>query len=85
MASEFTRAEEDASVQVQEEAGEVVTNDVVIGMFEDGLEDEIIIQVIKSSEVDFDVSPATLGELRRIGLSPAVISAMIAAAGRLDP
>ena len=81
VASEFTRAEEDASVQVQEEAGEVVTNDVVIGMFEDGLEDEIIIQVIKNSEVDFDVSPATLGELRRIGLSPAVISAMIAAAG----
>ena len=81
VASEFTRAEQDATVQVQEEAGEVVTNDVVIGMFEDGLEDEIIIEVIKNSEVDFDVSPATLGELRRMGLSPAVISAMIAAAG----
>ncbi len=81
VAREFTRAEEDASVQVQEEAGEVVTNEVVIAMFEDGLEDEIIIEVIRNSEVDFDVSPATLGELRRIGLSPAVISAMIAAAG----
>ena len=43
----------------------MVTNDVVIGMFEDGLEDEIIIQVIKSSEVDFDVSPATLVEAHR--------------------
>ena len=40
-------------------------------MFEDGLEDAIIIQVIKTAEVDFDVSPATLGELRRTGLSPA--------------
>ncbi len=85
VAREFTRAEEDASVQVQEEAGEVVTNEVVIGMFEDGLEDEIIIEAIRNSEVDFDVSPATLGELRRIGLSPAVISAMIAAAGGYPP
>ena len=88
VAREFTRAEEDASVQVQEkqeEAGEAITNDVVIGMFKDGLDDTIIIQVIKSSEVDFDVSPATLGDLQRMGLSPAVISAMIAAAGRSDP
>lgn len=58
-----------------------LTDDAVIGMFNDGLDDEIIIQVIRTSDVDFDVSPATLGELQRLGLSPAVISAMIAAAG----
>lgn len=83
-AGEFTRAEQDALAEVRErleEEGEVLTNDAVIGMYNDGLDDEIIIQVIRTSEVDFDVSPATLGELRRLGLSPAVISAMIAAAG----
>ena len=83
VAREFTRAEQDALAMVRErlgEEGEVLTNDLVIGMFKDGLDDEIIIQVIKTSEVDFDVSPETLGELQRLGLSPAVISAMIAAA-----
>ena len=85
VAGEFTRAEQEALAQARErleEAGDVLTNDAVIGMFKDGLDDEIIIQVIRTSEVDFDVSPGTLGELRRQGLSPAVISAMIAAAGR---
>ena len=84
VAGEFTRAEQDALAEVRErlaEEGEVLTNDAVIGMFNDGLDDEIIIQVIRTSDVDFDVSPATLGELQRLGLSPAVISAMIAAAG----
>ena len=88
VAGEFTRAEQDALAKVRErlgEAGDVLTNDVVIGMFRDGLDDEIIIQVIRTSEVDFDVSPATLGELQREGLSPAVISAMITAAGRAVP
>ena len=61
VASEFTRAEEDASVQVQEEAGEVVTNDVVIGMFEDGLEDEIIIQVSYTTTLSTSIAhPARL-------------------------
>ena len=88
VAGEFTRAEQDALAKVRErlgEAGDVLTNDAVIGMFRDGLDDEIIIQVIRTSEVDFDVSPATLGELQREGLSPAVISAMITAAGRAVP
>ena len=84
VAGEFTRAEQDALAKARErlgETGDVLTNDAVIGMFKDGLDDEIIIQVIRTSEVDFDVSPATLGELQRQGLSPAVISAMVAAAG----
>ena len=84
VAGEFTRAEQDALAQARErlgEAGDLLTNDAVIGMFKDGLAEEIIIQVIRTSEVDFDVSPATLGELQRQGLSPAVISAMVAAAG----
>ena len=84
VAGEFTRAEQEALARARErlgEAGDLLTNDAVIGMFKDGLDDEIIIQVIRTSEVDFDVSPATLGELQRQGLSPAVISAMVAAAG----
>lgn len=88
VAREFTRAEQDALAMVRErlgEAGDVLTNDLVIGMFQDGLDDEIIIQVIRTSEVGFDVSPPTLGELQRLGLSPAVISAMVEAAGRWVP
>ena len=75
VAAALSRAEQDAR-------GHVVTNDVVIGMFEDGLDDKIIIQVIETSQVAFDVSPATLGDLNRLGLSEDVISAMITAAGR---
>ena len=88
VAREFTRAEQDALARVRErlgEAGDVLTNDPVIGMFQDALDDEIIIQVIRTSEVDFDVSPPTLGQLQRLGLSPAVISAMVEAAGRWVP
>lgn len=88
VAGEFTRAEQEALAKARErlgEAGDVLTNDAVIGMFKDGLDDEIIIQVIRTSVVDFDVSPATLGELQRQGLSPAVISAMVAAAGDWAP
>lgn len=71
------RLEEEA----QESAERVLTNDVVIGMVRDGLPDEVIIQVIEASEVDFDVTPAALGELNREGLSAALISAMVRAAG----
>lgn len=62
-------------------AGEVVTNADVLRMIEEGLPDAIVIQVIETSEVEFDVRPATLVQLNRQGVSQAVISAMIAAAG----
>ena len=88
-AAEVRQAEEAAAaraLQLQEEAreraGRVITNPQVVQMFKDDLADEIIIQVIQTSEVDFDVSPEALVELNREGLSAAVISAMVAAAGR---
>ena len=72
-------------VEAAERAERVLTNADIVGMVNDGLPDEVIIQLIESSEVDFDLSPATLGELNRRGLSSDVISAMIAAAGGVPP
>ena len=60
-------------------AGEVVMNEDVLRMVEEGLPDVIIIQVIEMSDDQFDVTPATLVQLNRRGVSQAVISAMIAA------
>ena len=83
-AAGLARVEQDAIEQDRQDsarADEVVTNQDVLRMIEEGLPDAIIVQVIETSDVEFDVSPDTLVELNRIGVSPAVISAMIAAAG----
>ena len=63
-------------------ADDVITNGDIVAMLNDGLPDEIIIRVIETSVVDFDVSPRALGEFSRQGLRSApVISAMMAATG----
>lgn len=69
----------------QEEVDRTIRNDDIVSMYRDGIADEVILEVIRTSEVDFDVSGGTLAELSREGLSPAVIAAMVAAAGRSDP
>ncbi|MCE2399225.1 MAG: hypothetical protein J4F34_09415 [Gemmatimonadetes bacterium] len=85
---ELRRVEQEAidrAEQLREAAAEraesTLTNEDIVEMFEEDLSDEIIIQLIETSEVDFDVSRAEVIELNRRGLSSAVISAMIAAAG----
>ena len=85
---EVRRVEQEAidrAEQLREAAAEraesTLTNEDIVEMFEEDLSDEIIIQLIETSEVDFDVSRAEVIELNRRGLSSAVISAMIAAAG----
>ena len=90
-AAALSQADEDAAVrggqlqsEAEEEANRAIRNDDIVSMFRDGLADEVILEVIRTSEVDFDVSPATLGELNREGLSSAVIAAMVAAAGRSE-
>ena len=88
-ADEIVRARDDAEAraeqlneEAQESAARILTNDEIVGMFRDGLPDQVIIQVIEASEVDFDVTPAALRKLNRAGLSAALISAMVRAAGR---
>lgn len=85
---ELRRVEQEAmdrAEQLREAAAEraesTLTNEDIVEMFEEDLSDEIIIQLIETSEVDFDVSRAAVIELNRQGLSSAVITAMIAAAG----
>jgi len=55
--------------------------DDIVAMARDGLADEVIIEVIRTSAVDFDVSREALAELSEEGLSAAVIAAMVRRAG----
>lgn len=58
-------------------AQDKVTNQSVIEMTEQGLDAEIIISFIANSDVDFDISPATLSALKEKGVPSAVIAEMI--------
>lgn len=58
-------------------AQDKVTNQSVIEMTEQGLDAEIIISFIANSDVDFDISPATLSALKEKGVASAVIAEMI--------
>ena len=66
--------------QTADAADEILTNGDIIALAGDGLADDVIIEIIETSEVDFDVSREALGILTQEGLSPAVIAAMVRAA-----
>lgn len=86
-AADLRRVEEDAAARDQQRrlAGQnVLGNDDIVAMARDGIADQVIIEVIRTSAVDFDVSREALAELSEEGLSAAVIAAMVAAAGGLD-
>lgn len=54
-----------------------VTNNTIVEMTKAGLSDEIIIAKIRTSSVEFDTSTAALAELKKLGVSEAVIVSMI--------
>lgn len=90
--AEIGRVEQDAidraralEAEAAERAERVLTNAYIVGMVNDGLPDEVNHPAHRVIRSRFDVSPATLGKLNRRGLSSAVISAMIAAAGGERP
>jgi len=56
---------------------ETVTNAQIIEMAKVGLGEEIVLSKIRTSGGDFDVSATALIELKKAGLSDAVISAMM--------
>ncbi len=64
--------------------GLVLRNDDIVAMARDGIADQVILEVIRTSTVDFDVSREALAELAEEGLSPAVIAAMVRRAGGSD-
>jgi hypothetical protein len=55
----------------------VLNNDSVIKMAKGGLGDDVIISMIKSQPGNYTVDPDTLIQLKKAGLSSAVISAMV--------
>ncbi len=60
-------------------AADVLTNDAVVTMVKAGLGDDIILDKIKTSQGQFDLSAAGLVRLKESGVSDAVIKAMMAA------
>jgi len=66
------------------EGESVLRNGDIVAMTRDGLADEVIVELIRTSTVDFDVSREALAELAEEGLSPAVIAAMVRRAGGSD-
>ena len=67
------QSEEDA----EGTAGEVLTNDGIVTMSQQGLPEVIILAKMSSSTCEFDTSPAALAALNRAGVSENVILAML--------
>lgn len=63
-------------------AQEVLTNQTVLALAGAGVGDQIIVAKIRSSATSFDVSTGQLIELKKRGVSDAVIAAMIEVAGK---
>lgn len=67
--------------QVSAQSSDILTNSAVQKMVNAKLSDELIIDVIRSSKVNFDLSSASVDELVRQKVSQPVIEAMKAASG----
>ena len=67
--------------QVSAQSSDILTNSAVLKMVNAKLSDELIIDVIRSSEVNFDLTSASVDELVRQKVSQPVIEAMKAASG----
>lgn len=88
VAAELRSVEAAAAAREQRRLAEeesVLRNADIVAMVKNGLSDQVVIEVIGTSAVDFDVSPATLAKLAEEGLSAAVIAAMVRKAGGSDP
>ena len=88
VAAELRRVEEAAAARDEQrlvEEEEVLRNADIVAMVKDGLADQVILEVIRTSAVDFDVSREALADLSRKGLSAVVIAAMVRRAGGSDP
>ena len=56
-----------------------LTNADIVKLVKAGISDHVIADKIKSSETDFDTSPDTLVKLKQIGVSDALLTAMLEA------
>lgn len=62
-------------------AAQGLTNDDVISMFKGGLDSPTIISAIQSQDTDFDISAKGLLQLKKSGIPPKIMDAVIHAAG----
>ncbi|MCD6317586.1 hypothetical protein J7M02_00785 [Candidatus Aerophobetes bacterium] len=60
-----------------------LTNNDIVSLVKAGLSDKIIILLIQKSEIQFDLTPDALIELKQVGVSNAVIEAMLRASTTL--
>ena len=74
-------AESGGAAQSKLERTPTLTNDSVVELVEAGFSEGTIVRRIEQSPVEFDLSPAKLGELRKRRVSEPVINAMRAAMG----
>ncbi len=57
-----------------------LTNDDIISMVKNGLPEDVIVHAIQANDTNFDISAAGLIALKKEGISPKLIDAMLAAA-----
>ena len=60
-------------------AAKPMTNDMVIGLVKKGLSDEAIVEMIRTSPTQFDLSTVSLGFMAQAGVRRGVVDAMRAA------
>ena len=63
----------------QQNSAFALTNESIIGWHRQGLDDAMIVALIKQSATKFDLSPAGLEKLDKAGITKTVIGAMLAA------
>lgn len=71
-----------SAARAADQPAKPLTNADVVELHRVGLEDAVILEKIKASPADFDVTVKALGELKAAGLSGAVIAEMVKASAR---
>lgn len=72
-----SRSQDPAAPKSQQPAAPALTNKDVVEMMKAGLAPDIIVAKIKSSETNFDTTPAALAELKAANVPDTVILAMV--------
>jgi len=77
--------EQPKKIQAPKPVDEILTNKTIINMVKSGLSDELIIDIINRSRVDFNLSVDSMIELSDLNVSSAVIMAMKQAMKKQSP
>jgi hypothetical protein len=72
-----SRSQDPAAPKSQQPVGPALTNKDIVDMMKAGLTADVIVAKIKSSETNFDTSPAALAELKAADVPDSVMLAMV--------